>query len=168
MSSLLAAIALGSNIDPERNLAEGLRRLARRVRVTATSRVYRTPPWGLPDQPDFLNAAVLAETDLAPLTLLDQLQAIEAWQGRLRGERWGPRTLDLDLLLYGDAVLDTPRLTVPHPRLHERRFALVPLCDLIPETRHPVLGRTLRELLDALPPERIEVVPLQLIVPGMH
>jgi 2-amino-4-hydroxy-6-hydroxymethyldihydropteridine diphosphokinase len=166
MDSVQAAIALGSNLDPERNLAEGLRWLARRMRVTATSRVYRTPPWGVPDQPDFLNAAVLAETDLLPLALLDQLQAIEAWQGRVRGERWGPRTLDLDLLLYGDVVLDTPRLTLPHPRLHERRFALLPLCDLIPEARHPVLGKTLRELLEALPPERIEVVTLQLVVPG--
>ena len=164
-----AAIALGSNLEPERHLVEGLRLLAERVRVTAVSAVYRTPPWGVPDQPDFLNAAVRAETPLAPLDLLDALLEIEARQGRLRDEssrRWGPRTLDLDLLLYDDLILDSPRLTLPHPRLHERLFVLVPLCNLMPEALHPRLKRSFRTLRDALPAEPIVPAELTLAVHG--
>lgn len=153
-----AVIALGSNLDPERHLRAGQRALAERVRITGTSRVYRTPPWGVTDQPDFLNAVVTADTFLAPLDLLDALLAIEAEQGRVRAERWGPRTLDLDLLLYDDLVLNSARLTLPHPRLHERLFVLVPLCDLMPDALHPRLERSYRDLRDVLPPETIDAV----------
>lgn len=156
-----AVIALGSNLDPERHLRAGLRSLAARVRITNTSRVYRTPPWGVTDQPAFLNAVVTAETTLAPLDLLDALLAIEAEQGRVRAERWGPRTLDLDLLLYDDVLLESERLTLPHPRLHERLFVLVPLCDLMPDALHPRLGESYRALRDALPPEPIEPVEFE-------
>jgi 2-amino-4-hydroxy-6-hydroxymethyldihydropteridine diphosphokinase len=147
-----AYIGLGSNIEPEANLRAAVTLLVASpdVRVTALSPVYRTPPWGPVPQAHFLNAAAALETALAPEALLDALLGIETQRGRDRSPqavRWGPRTLDLDLLLYGDVVLDTARLIVPHPRLAERAFALVPLCDLAPGLRHPVLGRTLRELL---------------------
>jgi 2-amino-4-hydroxy-6-hydroxymethyldihydropteridine diphosphokinase len=160
-----AAIGLGSNLEPETHLPEGYRLLAAKVRILATSRVYRTAPWGLRGQPDFLNAAVTVETDLPPLALLDLLLEIESRLGRARAERWGPRTLDLDLLLYDDLVMDSPRFTLPHPRLHERLFVLVPLCELMPEALHPRLGRSLRALRDALPPEPIVPVALRLDVP---
>jgi 2-amino-4-hydroxy-6-hydroxymethyldihydropteridine diphosphokinase len=150
--TVTAYIGLGSNIEPEANLRAAVALLAASpgVRVTALSPVYRTPPWGPVSQAHFLNAAAALETALAPEVLLDALLGIETQRGRdrsLGAVRWGPRTLDLDLLLYGDAVLDTARLTVPHPRLAERAFALRPLCDLAPALHHPVLGRTLRELL---------------------
>jgi 2-amino-4-hydroxy-6-hydroxymethyldihydropteridine diphosphokinase len=153
-----AVIALGSNLAPELHLRAGYSALARTERITGTSRVYRTPPWGVAEQPAFLNAVVVTETELAPLALLDLLLAIEAEQGRVRTERWGPRTLDLDLLLYDDLVLDSERLTLPHPLLHERLFVLVPLCDLLPDASHPRIGKTYRALCAALPPQQIEAV----------
>ena len=110
--------------------------------VRQRSSFYRTPAWGREDQPDFINAVALVETSLPPRALLDLLLAVEAGFGRRRveGERWGPRTLDLDLLLYGDAVIDEPGLRVPHPHLHERAFALVPLLDVLPDARIPAYG----------------------------
>jgi 2-amino-4-hydroxy-6-hydroxymethyldihydropteridine diphosphokinase len=160
-----AVVAFGSNLDAERHLRAGLRALKAHVAVTGLSRVYRTPPWGVVDQPDFLNAAATVETALEPLALLDLLLRIEAEEGRVRDGatlRWGPRPLDLDLLLYDKVVMDTERLTLPHPRLHERLFVLVPLCDLMPDAVHPRLGKTVRELRDALPPETIEAVDFAL------
>ncbi len=140
-----ACIGLGANLgDAAGTLRQATDALARREGVTlrAVSRFYRTPAWGREDQPDFINAAALLETALAPRALLDLLLAVEAEFGRQRmdGERWGPRTLDLDLLLYGDAVIDEPGLRVPHPHLHERAFALVPLLDVLPEARIPGYG----------------------------
>lgn len=155
-------IALGSNLDPERHLRAGFASLTARLAMTGVSRVFRTPPWGVTNQPDFLNATISADTGLPPLDLLDTLLAIETQQGRVRGERWGPRTLDLDLLLYDDLLLDSERLTLPHPRLHERLFVLVPLCDLMPDAEHPRLGRTFRELRASLPPEPISPVEFTL------
>ncbi|MFH1530182.1 MAG: 2-amino-4-hydroxy-6-hydroxymethyldihydropteridine diphosphokinase [Pseudomonadota bacterium] len=110
------------------------------------SRLYRTQPVGPQDQPDYVNAAISFDTDLAPVDLLSRLHAIEADFGRVRATRWGPRTLDLDLLLHGDRVIDAPDLHVPHPRFHQRGFVLAPLADLDPALRHPVLG----ERVDAL------------------
>jgi 2-amino-4-hydroxy-6-hydroxymethyldihydropteridine diphosphokinase len=157
-----AVIALGSNIEPELNLVAGVRRLGRSVRLVATSRVYRTPPWGHADQAEFLNAILIAETELPPLELLDLLLGVEQERHRVRTRPNGPRTLDLDLLLYDEMVLDSPRLTLPHPRLHERAFVLVPLCDLMPDALHPRLGKSYRDLLAGLPPEKIEQVELRL------
>jgi 2-amino-4-hydroxy-6-hydroxymethyldihydropteridine diphosphokinase len=162
-----AHIGLGSNIEPEANLRAAVRLLdeAPGVRVQTLSAVYGTPPWGPVPQADYLNAAAALETALEPLALLELLLGIETARGRDRGPhavRWGPRTLDLDLLLHGERVMLTPRLTLPHPRLHERAFALVPLCDLAPDLRHPVLGRTLAELLAEVDSTGVQRVPVRL------
>jgi 2-amino-4-hydroxy-6-hydroxymethyldihydropteridine diphosphokinase len=142
--SSTAYVALGSNLDdPEAQVERGFAALAALpgTLLRARSRRYRTPPWGVVDQPDFVNAVARLETSLAPRTLLDALLAIEARAGRVRGLRYGPRVLDLDLLLYGDCELREAGLTLPHPRLHERAFVLLPLADLAPDLEVPGRGR---------------------------
>ena len=109
----------------------------------------RTGPGGL-GQPHFINSVLRLQTDLTPSELLQRLQRIEQALGRQRGIRWGPRTIDLDVLLYDDIVMREEALEIPHPRMHERRFVLEPLCDIAPEIRHPLLGKTARELLKGL------------------
>jgi len=145
-----AYIGLGSNLgDREERLAAAVRLLQESpgVDVVRRSPIYETTPWGpVPDQPDFLNAVCAIATTLAPRPLLERLLAIEAALGRERRGSPGPRTVDLDLLLYDDRVIDEDGLKVPHPRLHLRAFVLVPLCDLAPDYVHPVLGVTLRVL----------------------
>jgi 2-amino-4-hydroxy-6-hydroxymethyldihydropteridine diphosphokinase len=145
-----AFIGLGSNLgDRQALLEEALRRLDAdpSVTVKAVSVFRETEPVGVVDQPRFLNAAAAVETTLEPRELLDRLLAVELALGRDRsGERWGPRTVDLDLLLFGDLVVDEPGLTVPHPRLHERRFVLEPLLELDPALALPD-GRLLGDLL---------------------
>ncbi|MEM9604368.1 MAG: 2-amino-4-hydroxy-6-hydroxymethyldihydropteridine diphosphokinase [Pseudomonadota bacterium] len=149
-----ACIALGSNLDnPRAQVERAIDTLRRRadIEVVAVSRLYGSAPVG-PAQPDYVNAALAADTALAPLELLDLLQSIEQQQLRRRdGARWGPRTLDLDLLLYGDDVIDVPRLTVPHPRLAERAFVLRPLSDVCPACVIPGLGVSVAEQRRALP-----------------
>jgi 2-amino-4-hydroxy-6-hydroxymethyldihydropteridine diphosphokinase len=151
-----AFVGLGSNLgDREATIARAVELLAdaRGVEVVGVSRLRETEPWGPVEQPPYLNGAVEVETDLPPRALLDVLLAVEQALGRERtGERWGPRTIDLDLLLYGDDELDEPGLTVPHPRLHERRFALEPLAELAPDAVVPGRG-TVAELLGGLAPE---------------
>ena len=142
--TVTACVALGSNLDgPRAQVERGLTALATlsKTRLLVRSRLYRTPPWGMLDQPDFINAAARLETTLAPRELLDALLAIEARAGRVRGTRNGPRTLDLDLLLYGDRVIDELDLVVPHPRLRERAFVLLPLADVAAELEVPGQGR---------------------------
>ena len=139
-----AYVGLGSNLgDREATIRRALALLGahREVALAAVSTLRKTEPWGLADQPPFLNGAAAVDTRLAPRDLLDVLLEIELELGRVReGERYGPRTIDLDLLLYGDLELDGPGLTVPHPRLHERAFALEPLQELEPALVVPGRG----------------------------
>jgi len=139
----LAYIGLGSNLDgPVNQLDAAVKALGGLPgsRVDAVSPYYASPPMGPQDQPDFVNGAARLLTGLAPLELLDALQHIEQQQGRVRRRRWGERSLDLDLLLYGDCRLDNPRLRVPHPGLAERAFVLRPLLDLAPDLEVPGFG----------------------------
>ena len=157
---ILAYIALGSNLDaPKEQLARALDALRQlpRSRFISASGLYRTAPMGPPGQPDYINAVAAVETELEPLALLDALQAIEAAHGRVRLERWGPRTLDLDLLLYGEMTIDLPRLQVPHPGLGERNFVLLPLYQIAPELVLPD-GRRLSDLVAVCSREGIEQV----------
>ncbi len=131
-----AFIALGSNLqDPAAQVTQALQHLAQisQTRLVAASSFYRTPPVGYDNQPDFINAVALLETTLEPTDLLAQLLAIETAQGRERPFPNAPRVLDLDLLLYDDLVMNTPTLTLPHPRLHQRGFVLVPLAEIAPD-----------------------------------
>ncbi|QDE40217.1 2-amino-4-hydroxy-6-hydroxymethyldihydropteridine diphosphokinase [Luteibacter pinisoli] len=159
--SVTALIGLGGNLGdvrPRLDAAIDALGALPGVRVLARSRFYRTPPWGNVDQPDFVNAAIAVETSLPAHGLLDAMLATERAFGRLRdGERWGPRTLDLDLLAYGDAVIDDARLTVPHPRIAERAFVLLPLADIAADTVLPGLGRV-ADLLAAI--DAAECIPL--------
>ncbi len=149
----VAYVALGSNLgDPQQHLRDAVVALAAlpQTCVLARSRMYSTPPWGVQQQPPFVNAAVQLRTALAPEALLDALLAIERAHGRRRdGERWGPRTLDLDLLHVEGAHCNQPRLTLPHPRIGERAFVLLPLNDLAPALELPGQGRV-AELLAAV------------------
>ena len=138
-----AFVGIGSNLgDREGNFRRAVELLSAEdgIDVVAVSEIRETDPVGPVEQGPFLNGAVRIETDLAPRQLLERLLAVEQRLGRVRRERWGPRTIDLDLLLYGDDVVDEPGLTVPHPRLHERRFALEPLSDLAPSLEIPGNG----------------------------
>ena len=144
-------LALGTNLgDRLANLQATYRALPPAVTLTASSPVYETPPWGVTDQPAFLNCVVRGRTALPPLALLDHLKALEVTLGRLPGVRYGPRLIDIDILLYGAQIVDTPRLQIPHPRLSERAFVLVPLAALAPDEHLPQGGRTFRALCDAL------------------
>jgi 2-amino-4-hydroxy-6-hydroxymethyldihydropteridine diphosphokinase len=146
-----AYIGLGSNIgDKMDTCLKALDLLGRAGRVARVSSFYCTEPVGFPDQEKFVNAAAELETDLSPLALLAACHVIEDELGRRRLFRWGPRTIDLDILLFGDQVVDTAELIIPHPLLASRRFALTPLAEIAPQAVHPVLKKTVARLLDEL------------------
>ena len=144
-TSVIAFVGLGGNLgDPAATLGAALQALdeVQGTRLLRASRLYRTPAWGVEQQPDFINAVAMLETSLGAQALLESLFVIERRHGRVREaeQRWGPRTLDLDLLLYGDAVIDEPGLRVPHPHLHERAFALLPLLEIAADVVIPGRG----------------------------
>ena len=162
------AIALGGNLgDSQRILSEAIAVIdqAIDISVVARSHFYRTAPVG-PPQPDYINACILADTSLSPLALLHQLLSIENQFGRVRQARWGARSLDLDLLFYGDRTLDILGLTIPHPRLHERPFVLVPLMDIAPDWQHPIFNQTTEQLLSQLSVAGVERLTLQPSMPS--
>ena len=157
-----AFLSVGSNLgDPLRNCRLGIEALCadNRVELLARSPFYRTQPVDFLEQDWFVNAALKVRTMLAPLELLALIQSIQRHMGRKSDAiRFGPRMLDLDIIFYEDLVLDTPHLVVPHPRMHKRRFVLQPICDIDPGVVHPLLGRTMLELLQQLPLEGQEMV----------
>jgi 2-amino-4-hydroxy-6-hydroxymethyldihydropteridine diphosphokinase len=156
---LRAVVGFGANLgDRVATMRAALRALAEVARVEKVSRVYETAPVGGPVQPAFFNAAALVVYPGEPVALLDELLAIEADLGRVRRERWGPRTIDLDILWIEGLVLDEPRLTVPHPRLRERAFGVVPLLDVAPDARDPTTDRPF-----AIPPGEIIVTGESLV-----
>lgn len=147
-----AFIGLGSNLgDRERFIRQGVRELSRmpRTRFVRVSSLYDTEPIGVQDQPAFLNAVGIIDTELKPRELLWNVQLIEQRLGRVRARRWGPRTIDLDILLYGDLVIEQEDLVIPHPEMENRAFVLIPLCELDSELVHPGTGQKLRDHLKA-------------------
>jgi len=153
-------LSLGSNIgDRERNLHSAVERLTEQdVRVLHASRIYETEPVDYKDQAWFLNQVVEAETALFPIQLLTRIGRVERELGRVRTVRKGPRTIDIDILFYAAAVVETVRLEIPHPRIAERRFVLAPLAELAPDLRHPVTRRSVRQMLESAPPAIVRLV----------
>jgi 2-amino-4-hydroxy-6-hydroxymethyldihydropteridine diphosphokinase len=145
-------ISIGSNLgDREENCKQALRLLqANGILIKKQSRMYDTEPWGVKDQPKFINMAVEVETDKKPEELLGVLKEIEIEIGRTETTKWGPRVIDLDILFYDDLILKTPDLEIPHPFLHERDFVLKPLSEIAPYKKHPVTGKTVKEMLENL------------------
>jgi len=148
-----ALIGLGSNQGhPLRQLAEAQAHIARRMgRIVRASSIYQTAAWGMEDQPDFLNQVLLIETPFSPVYLLRLALDIERQMGRRRLQKWGPRSIDLDLIMVGQTLLDHPELQLPHPYMQERAFVLVPAAEVAPNWVHPRGGKTLKEMLRDCP-----------------
>ncbi|MBM3773552.1 MAG: 2-amino-4-hydroxy-6-hydroxymethyldihydropteridine diphosphokinase [Acidobacteria bacterium] len=164
----LVYLSLGSNLgDREQNLAAALAELqGSGLRIRRVSRVYETEPRDYPHQRWFLNLAVEAETSLFPMQLLSRIARIERRLGRRRKVAKGPRPIDIDILFYGRFVVRTAALEIPHPRLAERRFVLLPMLDLVPDLRHPVLRKTIRELAPATAGQAVRLTDFQLGLRG--
>jgi len=149
----MAYLSLGSNVgDRNARLLEALGRLSVLAPSRAVSSFYETEPVEVTDQPWFLNAVIAIETEQSPEQLMASVLQIEEAMGRQRVQKKGPRSIDIDILLFGDQVVNSSDVTIPHPAMHERRFVLEPLAEIAPDLRHPVLHKTTRELLDLLPP----------------
>lgn len=145
---IIVYLGLGSNLgDRQSNLASAIERLSEKASIVSISSVYETDPVGYEEQPRFLNAVLSAETELPPVELLRFIKDIECELGREYSFPNAPRVIDIDILLYGDRVIDSPELTVPHPRLTERAFVLVPLVEISPRTRHPLSDETSADML---------------------
>ena len=146
-------LSLGSNLgDREANLRTAIEKLGEFGNIAAISSFYETEPVEVTAQPWFLNCAVKLDTEKMPRQLISAILALEQSMGRQRKQQKGPRTIDIDVLLFGSSVIEIPSLTIPHPHLHERRFVLEPLAEIAPDARHPIYKRSMRELRDALPP----------------
>lgn len=145
-------LSLGANLGhPETQLGKARELIALGgTKILRASSLYRTKPWGKTDQPDFLNQVLEVETDSSPSDLLERLIEIETSLGRVRSEKWGPRLIDIDILMYGEQVLDLPGLKIPHPLFHLRDFCLDPLCELEPDLLHPIYRLSMKELREAL------------------
>jgi 2-amino-4-hydroxy-6-hydroxymethyldihydropteridine diphosphokinase len=150
-------LLLGANLgEREATLKQAVQLLSERIApVTAESQLYETAPWGVIDQPAFLNQVIQIETELSPKKVLEQTLSIEKQLGRERRLRWGARVIDIDILYYADLISEDSDLHLPHPRLHERRFTLVPLAEIAPDFIHPVLKKTNQELLERCTDEGI-------------
>jgi 2-amino-4-hydroxy-6-hydroxymethyldihydropteridine diphosphokinase len=141
-------LSLGSNLDNRlANLKQAIFSLSPQMNVKAKSEVYETPPWGYEDQPMFLNQAVQAETYLEPEPLLRHLKRLEIALGRKTTFRFGPRSIDIDILFFDDLIMETPSLIIPHPHVHERGFVLLPMMDIAPDLVHPVKKKSIREMI---------------------
>ena len=169
MAKKLVYLSLGSNIgDREANLRSAIARLHHTpdFEVKRISAVWETAPMYRTDQPEFLNCVLEAESTLFPMRLLLRAAKIEQDMGRRRAEKNGPRSIDIDIVIFGRFAMNTPQLQVPHPRMAERRFVLEPLAELAPDLRHPVTCQTVREMLAALPAQTLRKTDLILPVPG--
>ena len=157
-------LSLGSNVgDREANLRAAIEQLrSPKIDVKRISSVYETAPVDLEDQPKFLNVVVEIETELFPMQLFSITQRIEQQLGRERRVEKGPRTIDIDILLFGRFLIESPKLVVPHPRMHQRRFVLEPMAELAPELRHPALKRTMRELRSATTSQSVKLTSIRI------
>ena len=152
MEPVTVYLSLGSNLGRrEDNLRRAIGLLRRYVRHQRASSVYETAPWGFTQQPDFLNCILEVTTPLAPHMILSSVKSLESEMGRHPGARYGPRLIDIDILFYGRQTLEYPDLQIPHPRLHQRAFVLVPLADLAPKLSHPAMMLTVAQLADGVP-----------------